>query len=158
APAGRAGRAVARRRSLGPRQDRGAAGARSRRGGSQARRRVVSVDVERFRTRLQMERRRVLSAIDNLHHESSMEDEVDESLLDNHLAETASVTIDREIDFSLEENETRVLAAIDAALARIDDGTFGRCERCGKPIEEDRLEAIPYATLCIDDKRLSERG
>jgi RNA polymerase-binding transcription factor len=87
-----------------------------------------------------------------------MEDEVDESHSDNHLAETASVTIDREIDYSLEENETRVLAAIDAALGRIEDGTYGTCERCGNAIEPERLEALPWATLCIDDKRRDERG
>jgi RNA polymerase-binding protein DksA len=87
-----------------------------------------------------------------------MGDEVDESSLDNHLAETASVTIDREIDYTVEENELRVLTAIDAALARIDDGTYGRCERCGRQIEEERLQAIPYATLCIEDKRRDERA
>jgi DnaK suppressor protein len=87
-----------------------------------------------------------------------MEDEVDESHSDNHLAETASVTIDREIDYSLEENEARVLAAIDAALGRIEDGTYGTCERCGNAIEPERLEALPWATLCIDDKRRDERG
>jgi DnaK suppressor protein len=120
----------------------------------------VTVEAERFRARLEAERVRVEAAIENLRsaHPGSMGDEVDESSLDNHLAETASVTIDREIDYSLEENETRVLAAIDAALARIDDGSFGRCERCGGQIEEERLEAIPYATLCIEDKRLDERG
>ena len=59
---------------------------------------------------------------------------------------------------TLEDNSTHVLAAIDAALARIDDGTFGTCEVCGKPIDEERLEALPWATLCIDDKRKQERG
>jgi RNA polymerase-binding transcription factor DksA len=68
------------------------------------------------------------------------------------------VTIDREIDYSLEENEARVLAAIDGALGRIDDGTYGKCERCGNEIEPGRLEALPWATLCIDDKRRDERG
>lgn len=118
----------------------------------------MTVDPERFRRRLEEERGRAQAALDNLRRENagSMDDEVDESRLDN-LAETASVTIDREIDYSLEENEERVLAAIDAALARIDAGTYGRCERCGKEIEEDRLEAIPWATLCIDDKRRDER-
>ena len=43
-------------------------------------------------------------------------------------------------------------------FARIDEGTFGLCERCGKPIDPERLEALPYATLCIDDKRKQERG
>jgi len=120
----------------------------------------VTVEVEQLRVRLEQERARVQAAIDNLHsvHPGSIGDEVDESALDNHLAETASVTLDREIDYSLEENEGRVLAAIDAALQRIANGTYGRCERCGREIEEERLQALPYATLCIEDKRREERG
>jgi len=120
----------------------------------------VTVDTDHFRQKLEEERGRVVGALENLRSENagSMEDEVDESHLDNHLAETASVTIDREIDYSLEENEARVLAAIDAALGRIEDGTYGRCERCGNEIEADRLEAIPWVTLCIEDKRRDEHG
>ena len=120
----------------------------------------MTVDVGRFRRRLEDERAGVVSAIDNLRHENagSLNDEAEESSFGNHMADTASVTVDREMDYSLEENEERVLAAIDAALARIENGTYGRCERCGKEIEADRLEAIPYATLCIDDKRRDERG
>ena len=120
----------------------------------------MTVDTDHFRQKLEEERGRVVGALENLRSENarSMEDEVDESHLDNHLAETASVTIDREIDYSLEENEARLLAAIDAALGRIDDGTYGRCERCGNGIEHERLEAIPWVTLCIDDKRRDERG
>ena len=114
---------------------------------------------EEFRGRLLEERQRVVDAIEYLHHENpgSLEDE-EEMPSDNHLAETATLTLDREIDYSLEENSTGVLKAIDAALARIDEGTFGTCERCGQPIPEERLEALPYATLCIDCKRKAERG
>jgi RNA polymerase-binding protein DksA len=78
--------------------------------------------------------------------------------LDNHLAETASVTLDREIDYTLEENAEHVLAAIDSALARIDEGSFGICRTCGRPIAEERLQALPYTTQCIDCKRREERG
>jgi RNA polymerase-binding protein DksA len=121
---------------------------------------VTSVDVDAYRRRLLEERRRVADAIDYLLHENagSMEDEVAETPLDNHLAETATVTLDREIDYTLEENESRMLAAIDAALGRIDEGTFGTCSSCGNAIGEDRLDAIPYATLCIECKRKEERG
>ena len=120
----------------------------------------MTLDLDGFRRRLEGERARVVAAIENLRHDhaGSMADEVDESSSDNHLAETASVTLDREIDYSLEENETRVLGAIDSALTRIEEGTYGRCERCGKVIEVERLEALPYATLCIEDKRRDERG
>jgi len=121
---------------------------------------VTSVDTERFRQTLLEERRRVQEAIQYLHDENpgSIRDETEENPSDNHMAETASVTLDREIEYSLEENEERVLAAIDGALKRIDEGTFGTCRTCGRPIGVDRLEALPYTTQCIDCKRKEERG
>ena len=64
----------------------------------------------------------------------------------------------RELDGGLEENAVHLLSEIDAALGRIEDGTYGVCTVCGGPIGEERLEAVPYATLCIDDKRKLERG
>ena len=59
---------------------------------------------------------------------------------------------------SLEDNAEQVLSAIDGALRRIEEGTYGICETCGRPISEERLEAIPYATQCIDCRRKGERG
>jgi DnaK suppressor protein len=120
----------------------------------------VTIDTAQVRTRLEEERGRVAAAIENLRqqHPGSMEDEVEEMPIDNHMGEMASVTIDREIDYSLVENEQRVLGAIDAALGRIEAGTYGRCELCGQEIEEERLHAIPWARLCLDDQRKEERG
>jgi RNA polymerase-binding protein DksA len=120
----------------------------------------MAVDVERFRTLLDEERRRVLDAIDYLHKENpgSPDDETqEESASNNHLADTATETLDREIDYTLEENSENVLAAIDSALQRIEDGTYGKCVNCGKEIGEERLAALPWATLCIDCRRLEER-
>jgi RNA polymerase-binding protein DksA len=121
---------------------------------------VSRVDTERFRTMLLEERRRVSDAIEYLHEENpgSLEEQTQETTLDNHLAETASATLDREIDYTLEENSEHVLAEIDAALERIAAGKFGLCRTCGQPISEERLEAIPYATQCIECKRRDERG
>ena len=82
----------------------------------------------------------------------------EEETFDNHLGDAASITFDREMDQSLGENSGHVLAAIDEALNRIEEGTFGTCARCGNPIAEARLEAMPYATKCIDCKRLEERA
>ena|SRR5919109_2929204 len=120
----------------------------------------MGIDPARFRDELLAERRRVLDAIDYLHKENpgSIEDETEEMPIDNHMAETATVTLDREIDYTLEENSEHVLAAIDAALQRIEDGTFGKCVTCGQEIGEERLSAIPWATQCIDCKRREERG
>jgi RNA polymerase-binding protein DksA len=119
-----------------------------------------AVNTEHFRTLLQEERRRVANSLHHLQEQnsSSLEDETEEETYDNHLADSATATLNREIDYTLEENSEHVLAAIEEALSRIEEGTFGTCARCGKPIAEERLEAIPYATRCIDCKRLEERG
>jgi DnaK suppressor protein len=119
------------------------------------------MDSERFRTALLEERSRIEGAIDYLHRETpgSLEDETEEVLggSDNHLGDAAAGTLDREIDYTLEEHSEQVLAQIDTALRRIEDGTFGRCTNCGKPIPEERLEARPWASLCIDCQRDAER-
>jgi RNA polymerase-binding protein DksA len=123
---------------------------------------MSAVDTQRFRDVLLEERQRVLDAISYLHEETagSLEDETEEIIgtSDNHLGETATATLDREIDYSLEENSEHVLKAIDGALERIEAGRFGICETCGQPISEERLDAIPYATQCIDCRRKGERA
>lgn len=118
----------------------------------------MAVDVERFKEVLEEERRRVLDAIEYLHKENpgSIEEETDDETTDNHIAETATVTLDREIDYTLEENSEHVLSEIEGALERIEAGTYGTCVNCGKPIAEERLAAIPWATHCIDCKRILE--
>ena len=78
--------------------------------------------------------------------------------VDNHLGDAAAGTLDREIDYTLEGHSEQVLEQIDSTLKRIDDGTFGTCTRCGKPIAEERLEARPWASLCIGCQRELERG
>jgi RNA polymerase-binding protein DksA len=120
----------------------------------------AAIDTEHFRKRLLEDRTRVQEALDYLHEDSpgSMEDETQEIQSDNHPGDVATITHDREIGYTLEENEERVLAAIDEALKRIDEGTFGTCGTCGQPIGVERLEALPYTTQCIDCKRKEERG
>ena len=122
---------------------------------------MSAIDIEHFRTRLLEARRQVVGAIENIHTENpgSLGEETDEpTFQDNHLGDVATATFDREMASTLEDNSTHVLNEIDAALARIDDGTYGICSRCGKPIGAERLEALPWATLCIEDKRKQERG
>ena len=122
----------------------------------------MTIDTDRFRTLLVEERRRVQSALDNLHgqHPGSLEEETEElaTASDNHMGDVASTTLDREIDYSLGDNAEQVLGAIDAALKRIDDGTYGTCAKCGREIAPERLEARPWASLCIDDARNAERA
>ncbi|TML41270.1 MAG: hypothetical protein E6F93_02770 [Actinobacteria bacterium] len=122
----------------------------------------TQIDTEHFRTRLEDERQKVRNAIDYLHKESpGAPDEITGDLAmgpgDNHLADIATETVDREIDYTLEENSGNVLREIEAALKRIDDGTFGICSTCGNPIEPERLEHLPWATLCAADARGGRR-
>ncbi len=119
----------------------------------------MSVDTDRFRKQLEEERARVQAAIENLkedHSGSLVEESGEETAFDNHPADTATETYDRELDYTLEENSEHVLADIDAALERIAGGTYGTCTKCGKEIPQDRLEARPWATLCIDCQRKQE--
>ena len=121
---------------------------------------MSAIDTNHFRELLLDERKRVAAALENLHedHAGTLSDEAgEEAAFDNHLADTATETYDRELDYSLEENSEHVLSDIDAALTRIEDGTYGTCTNCGKQIPAERLEARPYATLCIDCQRQQER-
>jgi DnaK suppressor protein len=121
------------------------------------------VDAAEFRTLLEQERERIFSAIAHLHevNTTSMEDELGQltgRAVENHLGDMASVTFERELDEGLEEGAQQTLVQIDRALAKLDDGTYGMCERCGREIGEERLRARPWAVLCIDDQRRLDRG
>ena len=121
----------------------------------------MTINTEQFRVVLLEERTRVQAALENLREETAgifYDDAGEESAYDNHLADTATETYDRELDYTLEENSGHVLQEIEAALKRIDEGTYGICTNCGKQIPEERLEALPWATLGIDCQRNLERG
>lgn len=124
---------------------------------------MSAVDLGEFRTILQEEREKIVSAIAHLHEQNttSMEDELGQITgrgLENHLGDQASVTFERELDEGLEEGAQQTLAQIDRAIGKLDDGTYGTCERCGGAIAEERLRARPWALLCIDDQRRVDRG
>ncbi len=120
----------------------------------------MSIDVERFRRALEGERDRLEHARAAVHHDGSLLEESGDLAIGSgdHIADSATETFMRELDEGLEENADHILGEIEAALARIDDGTYGLCTRCGRPISAERLDAVPYATLCIDDKRALEGG
>lgn len=118
------------------------------------------MDKEALREQLLVERERLEHEIAELDADlsESLEDSSEESPYDQHMAETAGVTLDREIDLTLQENARASVAQIDRALGKLENGSYERCDKCGKPIGEDRLQAAPFATLCIDCKRLEERN
>ncbi|HYT29560.1 MAG TPA: TraR/DksA C4-type zinc finger protein, partial [Actinomycetota bacterium] len=72
-----------------------------------------------------------------------------EVAFDEEYADAGSTTFEREKDLSISNNLRDLMEKIERALTRIDGGTYGLCERCGKPIEKARLKALPYAALCL---------
>lgn len=116
----------------------------------------MSIDTDHFRRELEQARERLQKTIE--HHDignASLEEETGEllSAADNHLADAATDTYERELDEGLEEDARDQLRQVETALARIESGEYGTCEVCGMEIPVERLEAMPAATLCIDDAR-----
>ena len=120
----------------------------------------ASLDLDRFRTVLEGERDRLRHAAQAVHHDGSLLEETGDLAIGSgdHLADSATETYMRELDEGLEENAEHILLEIDGALDRIEDGTYGLCADCGAPIGEERLLAVPYATLCLAHKRARERA
>ena len=73
-------------------------------------------------------------------------------------AAAASQVFEQQRDLALREKDQVHLEAVEAALARLDAGTFGTCIRCGRPIAPERLEALPWAAHCIECQRIVGRG
>lgn len=121
---------------------------------------MTDIDTAVYRERLVEERTRLLAAVGFLERENpgSIGDELGELATagDNHLGDTATATFDRELDEGLEEGAQQTLHAIDDALRKIEEGSYGVCEVCGEPIGAERLSAIPWARLCIADQRKAD--
>lgn len=78
---------------------------------------------------------------------------------DQHPAELATETIERELDQSVVLHVQMELTEVEAAMAKLEAGTYGLCEACAKPISDARLEAMPAARYCIEDQaKLSRNG
>jgi DnaK suppressor protein len=108
-------------------------------------------DHDRFRTALQEHRRDLAREIEDLGADPGSDEisfDADRGFSDrSHSTEERAGTL--AVARALRSN----LIDVDRALEKLDAGTFGTCERCGSPIGEERLEAIPWAVLCIDCKR-----
>ncbi|HZD78798.1 MAG TPA: TraR/DksA C4-type zinc finger protein [Actinomycetota bacterium] len=98
-----------------------------------------------------------LQGIEEATFANSQSDISGEVSLDDENADAGTFTFERERDLSIENNVRDLLAKIDRALGRMDEGTYGLCSRCGKPIEKARLKALPYVDLCIKDAQSQSR-
>jgi RNA polymerase-binding transcription factor DksA len=117
---------------------------------------------DRARTSLDAERRRLEQLRDELRQHAgptagTQRDDTGElSGMDEHVADVASDTLEREVDLAVLHSLEAALASVDAALDRLAAGRYGRCEVCGAPIGEARLRALPDATRCLDDQYSAE--
>jgi len=84
-----------------------------------------------------------------------VKDQEDDSIKD--LGDQANTAYTREFFFELGNGNRELLRDVVAALRKIDDGSFGACERCSEPIAEKRLDALPFARYCIDCQRVVEQ-
>jgi DnaK suppressor protein len=109
-----------------------------------------------LREALEFERRELLGQVADIAHDAHRASWHDGGF-DDDPADTGSANLERDRAKSLSAHARSLLTAIDAALARLDAGAYGTCANCGTEIEPARLEALPYATLCMDCKRREER-
>jgi RNA polymerase-binding transcription factor DksA len=118
-----------------------------------------AMDPGHARQRLDEENTRLVqirTSLDDLNSESEQENLSELSAADQHQADVGSETFDREKDFSILEQVEAELADVSHALKRLDDGTYGTCEACGKSIGDERLEAVPAARFCLADQAVAE--
>ena len=99
-----------------------------------------------------------LDSIEDQHIHHSSAKEYGDSAYPIHLADIADSLTEAELGFKLKNSEEIILAAIDAALTRIEEGTYGICQDCGARISDERLEVMPYAVRCITCKSEYEKN
>ena len=121
------------------------------------------MEADDARRRLEAERARLSEVKDNFDAEHLTEESEDESIselsggIDQHQADVGTETFEREKDLSILEQIEAELADVEHALRRLDDGTYGTCEFDGKPIPEERLEAVPAARFCLEHQAAAEQ-
>lgn len=109
-----------------------------------------AIDTAAARSSLEAERRRLLQ-------ELGEPIESPGQMTYGSQAAAASHVFEQQRDLALRDRSRAELTKVDAALRKLDDGTYGRCESCGLPIAPERLEAIPWAPSCIDCARKGSR-
>jgi DnaK suppressor protein len=110
------------------------------------------------RKRLEEERTRLEGVRDGILREGEEADEGGElSSVDQHPGDLGSETFEHEKNLSLLEQVSDELLQIEAAFHRLEQGTYGTCQACGRPIAAERLEALPATRFCVDDQAKAER-
>ncbi|HNV85365.1 MAG TPA: TraR/DksA C4-type zinc finger protein [Candidatus Omnitrophota bacterium] len=110
---------------------------------------------------LEAQRRKIAGDLDHIEkdtlNQSQRDASGDLSGYSFHMADVATDNYDREFSLDIASNEQKVLNEIEAALQKMEDGTYGKCEICDDKIKIERLKAVPYARLCVKCKQEEER-
>ena len=120
---------------------------------------MTKQELEIFKNRLLEEREKVLNELGELSEQlkhNLKDSNNNDSGYSVHLADAGTDMMEREKTFLFASAEGRLLVQIEDALARLHRGEYGNCELCGRQINPERLEAIPYTQLCISCKRKME--
>lgn len=112
----------------------------------------MTKDDDRLRRKLETERAELIDAIS--HYEVVAR--AKKPGLGNHMADDGTEAFDQAASLALNRNEKVLLEQVERALARMDKGTYGFCERCGNEIDFARLKALPHVTLCIECQKRAE--
>jgi len=117
-------------------------------------------DIERYKNLLLKRREALQRDLERMEQEalnkSRQSASGDLSNMPIHMADLGSDNFEQEFTLNLIQTQRDELKEIDAALERVEEGTFGLCEICSKPISRRRLQAMPYARLCVECKREEE--
>ena len=119
------------------------------------------VDKAKARKRLEQERVRLEGVRDGLRRDQGERSQADAagelSSVDQHPGDLGTETFEQEKNISLLEQVEDELLQIEAAFERLDRGTYGTCQVCGRPIGKERLEALPATRFCVEDQAKAER-
>jgi RNA polymerase-binding protein DksA len=121
---------------------------------------LTAQEIDELRTRLESEREELVAQLTTIEDQAFAATQSDMSGdvgVDDESADAGTATFEREKELSIEQNVRDLIQKIDRALKRIEDGTYGICEVCGKPIEKARIKALPYVDLCIKDAQARSR-
>ncbi|MFC2011821.1 TraR/DksA family transcriptional regulator [Chloroflexota bacterium] len=118
----------------------------------------MNKNYKELRARLGSEHKRLLDELQQLEDSARPTEVRREGSPFNKREEEASESLELEKRLALEKQVRDNLTAVEHALQKFEEGTYGQCDSCGKPIAPERLEALPQASLCVDCKAKDAKG
>jgi DnaK suppressor protein len=118
----------------------------------------MPTDFEELRKKLKSEYQRLEEELDQIQTNASSSDERREGSPFGKREEEATETLELEKRLALENRVRQELTGIEHALRKFEEGTYGKCDNCGKLIDPARMEALPQASLCLDCKTLQAKN